>query len=291
MFPSFCLQHQKRQQKLEGRVTLDNITSPSRTEDEQTDSASVADDGENEDNEAGEGNPEQVTAAEQDLDIIQTEKHEDEDSVIDYESSDTSSVKNRFTVLSEDQPAKDKVLDDDNTSDMEQEREETNQLVSEMEKVTLDDAFIEDSYKDTMVQGMDTEDEPLEAKEYTVVNQDPELAFCTLATRIPPGKQECSVQSCLFQFTDVEMLTQNNSLLCVACTKQQQYKNKAGGMWTFFPCIIFISNYLILSSFQIAQTEQFCPVHCYNFSNKQAQLHCVSSLCSFFVSSSSSSSS
>lgn len=59
------------------------------------------------------------------------------------------------------------------------------------------------------------------------MNQDPELAFCTLATRTPPEKQDCSVQSCLFQFTEVETLTQNNSLLCVTCTKQ--HLKKAGG--------------------------------------------------------------
>uniref|UniRef100_A0A4W6E0X3 Ubiquitin carboxyl-terminal hydrolase n=1 Tax=Lates calcarifer TaxID=8187 RepID=A0A4W6E0X3_LATCA len=101
------------------------------------------------------------------------------------------------------------------------------QLVSEMEKVTLDDAFIEDS--DAVEQDMETEDEPPEGKEYTVVNQDPELAFHTLAARTAPEKQECSVQSCLFQFTEVETLTQNNSLLCVTCTKRQGNKDKAGG--------------------------------------------------------------
>uniref|UniRef100_I3JE08 Ubiquitin carboxyl-terminal hydrolase n=1 Tax=Oreochromis niloticus TaxID=8128 RepID=I3JE08_ORENI len=105
--------------------------------------------------------------------------------------------------------------------------EEDTQLVRKMSKVTLDDAFIEDT--DAMEQSMESEDGVLETKEYTVINQDPELAFHTMAARTIPEKQECSVQSCLFQFTEVETLTQNNSLLCVTCTKRQLGNNKSGG--------------------------------------------------------------
>lgn len=239
MFPCLGLQHQKRQQKLDGRATLDSLTSPSHTESEQTDPTADTKDGENADNETheetsvSEGNPAQIPVSEQDQktpDTVQDEKEteEDEDSVIDCDSSAASSVSNRFTVLSEEQHSKDNVSDNDKISDMDQEGEEDTQLVSEMEKVTLDEAFIEDT--DAVEQGMESEDEPLEAKEYTIVNQDPELAFHTLATRTAPEKQECSVQSCLFQFTEVETLTQNNSLLCVTCTKRQANKDKAGGV-------------------------------------------------------------
>ncbi|XP_040902992.1 ubiquitin carboxyl-terminal hydrolase 16 [Toxotes jaculatrix] len=230
--------HQKRQQKFEGRVTLNSLTSPSCAENGQTNPSADANEGETADSETHEeaplteGNPAQVIAAEQavkDLNTVQAEKEkeDDEDSVIDGESSATSSVSNRFTVLSEAQHSNDSILDDDKMSDMEQETEEDTQLVNEMEKVTLDDAFIADS--DAVEQCVETEDEPLEGKEYTVVNQDPELAFHTLATRTAPEKQECSVQSCLFQFTEVETLTQNNSLLCVTCTKRQGNKDKASG--------------------------------------------------------------
>lgn len=228
--------HQKRQQKLEGRVTLNSLTSPNCTESEQADPAAEAEDGENADNEThneaplGEGDSAQTNVSEQNLknlDTVQAEKEEEEeDSVIDCDSTDISSVSNRFTVLSEEQNSKDGVLDEEKISDMDQEGEADTQLVSEMEKVTLDDAFID---SDTVEQSMESEDEPPEAKEYTVVNQDPELAFHTLATRSSPEKQECSVQSCLFQFTEVETLTQNNSLLCVTCTKRQSNKDKAGG--------------------------------------------------------------
>lgn len=112
-------------------------------------------------------------------------------------------------------------------SDMELEEEDDTALVDKMERVDLNDAFVEDS--DTVEQGVERENEMPEAKEYTVTNQDPELAFNTLATRTLPEKQECSVQSCLFQFTEVETLTQSNSLLCVTCTKQQQGKDKVKG--------------------------------------------------------------
>uniref|UniRef100_A0A8C6ST29 Ubiquitin carboxyl-terminal hydrolase n=1 Tax=Neogobius melanostomus TaxID=47308 RepID=A0A8C6ST29_9GOBI len=70
--------------------------------------------------------------------------------------------------------------------------------------------------------GGEGEEKEEETQEYTVVNQDPDSAFQTLAPRASPEKQECSVQSCLFQFTEVETLTQNNSLLCVTCTKRQR---------------------------------------------------------------------
>ncbi|XP_078101870.1 ubiquitin carboxyl-terminal hydrolase 16 isoform X1 [Sander vitreus] len=226
--------HQKRQQKIEGRVTLDSLSSPSHTESKPTDPTADAKDGEHSDNETheeaslSEGSPAQVGVSEQDQknsDMVQDEEEneEDEDSVIDCDSSATSSVNNRFTVLSEEQHSKESVFDDD----MDQEGKEDTRLVSDMEKVTLDDAFLEEP--DAVEQSMEIEDEPLEAKEYTVVSQDPELAFQTLATRTAPEKQECSVQSCLFQFTAVETLTQNNSLLCVTCTKRQPNKDKAGG--------------------------------------------------------------
>lgn len=224
--------HQKRQQKLESRVSLNGLGSPSSTEDKQTEPPADVNELENDDSvthdgaSLSDGNPAQKIAAEQELrnlgtDQAEKENKEDEDSVTDFSSSATTSVSNPFTVLSEEHSSK-----DDKISDTEQEGEEDTKLVSEMEKVTLDDAFIEDT--DDMEQSIEIEDEPLEAKEYTVINQDPELAFHTLATRTPPEKQECSVQSCLFHFTEVEVLTQNNSLLCVTCSKQQQSKDKAG---------------------------------------------------------------
>uniref|UniRef100_A0A3B4FSS7 Ubiquitin carboxyl-terminal hydrolase n=1 Tax=Pundamilia nyererei TaxID=303518 RepID=A0A3B4FSS7_9CICH len=209
--------HQKRQQKLEGRATLDSLTSPSQAESEHTDATAESKDRENTDNETLEEDsqhPAPVSVSEEDQKPcnavqVEQEKEEDEDSASDPDSS----VSNRFTALSVEQHSKDK--------------EEDTQLVRKMSKVTLDDAFIEDT--DAMEQSMESEDGVMETKEYTVINQDPELAFHTMAVRTIPEKQECSVQSCLFQFTEVETLTQNNSLLCVTCTKRQLGNNKSGG--------------------------------------------------------------
>ncbi|XP_028274944.1 ubiquitin carboxyl-terminal hydrolase 16 [Parambassis ranga] len=194
--------HQKRQQKLESRITLDSLTSS--LSDQHPAPAGVTDQDENK------------------FDAVQAEeeKEEDEDS-----ASAATSVYNHFTVLSEEQHSKGGTLCDE-ISNIEDDGEEDIPLVTEMERVTLDDAFIDDP--DAKERDMASEDVQ-EVKEYTVISQDPELAFQTLATRTTPEKQECSVQSCLFQFTEVETLTQNNSLLCVTCTKQQQRKDKDGG--------------------------------------------------------------
>ena len=175
-----------------------------------------------------------VGAQDQDQDTVQAEKEEKEEEGgedSETDSSPTSSVSNRFTLLSKNQDSKDGVLDEGNTSDVALEEEEDSQLVSEMEKFTLDEAFIQDS--DAADQSTEVEDEPEDGREYTVVNQDPELAFHTLASRTSPEKMDCSVESCLFQFTEVETLTENNSLLCVTCTKQRGGKDKAAGVWNF----------------------------------------------------------
>ncbi|XP_057694417.1 ubiquitin carboxyl-terminal hydrolase 16 isoform X1 [Corythoichthys intestinalis] len=97
-------------------------------------------------------------------------------------------------------------------------------LLDRFGKISLNDAFIDCS--DT-----ESENEVLEdqSKEYMVVNRDPELAFQTLARRPSPDKQECSVESCLFHFTEEEILSENNSLLCVYCTQRQAGKNKTSG--------------------------------------------------------------
>ncbi|KAM9317819.1 ubiquitin carboxyl-terminal hydrolase 16 isoform 2-T2 [Pholidichthys leucotaenia] len=234
---------QKQQQKLEGRVTLDSLTSSDPAEGEQTEVAADSADGENagsetcEDNASGEQNPTPISVSKEDQSAnnsvqFDQEKDDDVDTMSDRGLPATSGVSNHFTVLSEEQPSKDSAFCEESSNvdqeeEEEEEEEEDTQLVSGMEKINLDDAFIGDS--DSMDQSMEDEDRVQDAKEYTVVNQDPELAFHTLATRATPEKQECSVQSCLFQFTEVETLTQNNSLLCVTCTERDLKKNKNGG--------------------------------------------------------------
>lgn len=60
-----------------------------------------------------------------------------------------------------------------------------------------------------------------EPKVYEVVNEDPETAFCTLATRETLSSEEGSILHCLYQFTHNEKLCENNKLLCDVCTQKQ----------------------------------------------------------------------
>lgn len=205
---------------------MDSLSPPNHPESSQTLFTTDINDEENQDNErsreASLGEENQISMSEADLkgsDTHQTIKEQDEDSLVDRDTA-TPSI-NRFAILSEDQQTKD-VTSDDDKGDVYDEREDD--LVKEMGNVTLDDDFIEDP--DALEHPPETEDEPKEVKEYTVVNQDPKLAFHTLGSRTAPERQECSVQSCLFRFTEVETLTQNNSLLCVTCTQQQPKKDK-----------------------------------------------------------------
>uniref|UniRef100_A0A3Q2DYB0 USP domain-containing protein n=1 Tax=Cyprinodon variegatus TaxID=28743 RepID=A0A3Q2DYB0_CYPVA len=222
--------HQKRQQKLETIKTLGNLTFPSDANGEPTDVTEHPKDAENVDDapcdeaSLNEQDPEPVCVSEQD-EAVEQEKEEDKDSVTDSVSLADSPVSNRFNVLSEEQHSHDGASCNE-MSNADLEGELDMQLANKLEQVNLDDAFID---PDAMEPAAESEDEAAEDMEYTVINQDPETAFDTLSTRTSPEKQECSVQSCLFQFTEVETLTQNNSLLCVTCTKQRRRKEKAGG--------------------------------------------------------------
>nr|XP_004660651.2 ubiquitin carboxyl-terminal hydrolase 45 isoform X1 [Jaculus jaculus]XP_045010946.1 ubiquitin carboxyl-terminal hydrolase 45 isoform X1 [Jaculus jaculus] len=53
-------------------------------------------------------------------------------------------------------------------------------------------------------------------------------AFQTLSQSYVTASKECSVQSCLYQFTSMELLMGNNKLLCENCTeKKQKYQKEA----------------------------------------------------------------
>ncbi|XP_065154428.1 ubiquitin carboxyl-terminal hydrolase 45 isoform X3 [Paramisgurnus dabryanus] len=53
-------------------------------------------------------------------------------------------------------------------------------------------------------------------------------AFQALCHSYTPSSKECSVQSCLHQFTSVELLMGNNKLLCENCTERRQRQMKRG---------------------------------------------------------------
>ncbi|XP_053237503.1 ubiquitin carboxyl-terminal hydrolase 45 [Podarcis raffonei] len=58
--------------------------------------------------------------------------------------------------------------------------------------------------------------------------QNPQNAFQTLSQCYITSSKECSVQSCLYQFTYVELLMGNNKLLCENCTERKQKHQKKG---------------------------------------------------------------
>ncbi|XP_075058930.1 ubiquitin carboxyl-terminal hydrolase 45 isoform X2 [Mixophyes fleayi] len=54
-----------------------------------------------------------------------------------------------------------------------------------------------------------------------VISQKPQTAFQTLSQSYITSSKECSVQSCMYQFTSVELLMGNNKLLCEKCTENR----------------------------------------------------------------------
>ncbi|XP_072854540.2 ubiquitin carboxyl-terminal hydrolase 45 isoform X2 [Pogona vitticeps] len=58
--------------------------------------------------------------------------------------------------------------------------------------------------------------------------RNPQSAFQTLSQSYTTSSKECSIQSCLYQFTSVELLMGNNKLLCENCTdRKQKHQKKA----------------------------------------------------------------
>nr|XP_025858650.1 ubiquitin carboxyl-terminal hydrolase 45 [Vulpes vulpes] len=55
----------------------------------------------------------------------------------------------------------------------------------------------------------------------------PQDAFQTLSHSYVTASRECSVQSCLYQFTSMELLMGNNKLLCENCTAKKQRHHEA----------------------------------------------------------------
>ncbi|XP_036915619.1 ubiquitin carboxyl-terminal hydrolase 45 isoform X4 [Sturnira hondurensis] len=73
-----------------------------------------------------------------------------------------------------------------------------------------------------------------------MMSPSPENAFQTLSQSYVTTSKECSVQSCLYQFTSMELLMGNNKLLCENCTEKKQKcqretsstEKKAEGIYT-----------------------------------------------------------
>uniref|UniRef100_A0A8C1CZB4 Ubiquitin carboxyl-terminal hydrolase 16 n=2 Tax=Cyprinus carpio TaxID=7962 RepID=A0A8C1CZB4_CYPCA len=216
---------QRRQQKLGSKVTLDALTNQS------TDSSTNPADASNQslsvngsaDEEAGENSQENLSP-EKPPALSQNEDEDDEES----EQEHATSVNNRFNAFSEDQASEDVSVEGETAQDVNaiEEDDGADQLCAEEDRLTEELNTLSLKTEREMENGDEASDD---AKEYTVLNQDPELAFQSLASRTSAEKQECSVESCLYQFTEVEHLTENNRLMCVTCTKRQSGHKAADG--------------------------------------------------------------
>ncbi|XP_072355698.1 ubiquitin carboxyl-terminal hydrolase 45 isoform X2 [Scyliorhinus torazame] len=65
-----------------------------------------------------------------------------------------------------------------------------------------------------------------DSKERSVVSKKTVTAFQTLSQNYDARPKECSLQSCLRQFTSVDLLMGNNKLLCEKCTEKRQKQQK-----------------------------------------------------------------
>uniref|UniRef100_A0A1A7YU02 ubiquitinyl hydrolase 1 n=1 Tax=Iconisemion striatum TaxID=60296 RepID=A0A1A7YU02_9TELE len=118
--------HQKRQLKLDGRATLDSLTSPSQADKEMdVKENETADCEPHEKPSVNEQNPVSAGSSEQDQNS-ELENEKDEDSTADCDSSAASSAGNRFTVLSEEQRSQDSnsLCNDTSTMELEEDEEE-----------------------------------------------------------------------------------------------------------------------------------------------------------------------
>ncbi|XP_036392422.1 ubiquitin carboxyl-terminal hydrolase 16 [Megalops cyprinoides] len=233
--------NQRRQQKLGSKVTWDTIANQDSAElVEGDETAAQGEKGESQaavEDFASAGKPtgaehtqegSQVPDGDQQGKEKAPEEEEEEDETAECED-DVSVLNNRFTALAVDQNTEDgeeKINKENRAEEEDTVATEEDEVTEDMTRLSLNNVFVapEDIQLD-----VENEEAPVDTREYTVVNQDPELAFHTLATRVAPEKQECSVQSCLFQFTEVENLTKNNSLLCVTCSRRQSRSKASEG--------------------------------------------------------------
>ncbi|XP_074166327.1 ubiquitin carboxyl-terminal hydrolase 45 isoform X3 [Sminthopsis crassicaudata] len=109
-------------------------------------------------------------------------------------------------------------------------------VANESGKEMITEAIAKLSLSDTVTRGteLNNEHQPLNfssnslcsVEKYTL-SHGPQNAFQTLSQSYTTSSKECSIQSCLYQFTSVELLMGNNKLLCENCTeKKQMYQKK-----------------------------------------------------------------
>ncbi|KAM5163770.1 ubiquitin carboxyl-terminal hydrolase 45 isoform 2-T3 [Mantella aurantiaca] len=72
-----------------------------------------------------------------------------------------------------------------------------------------------------MEESLDSYEEEPFSHPKCVLSQNPQTAFQTLSQGYVTSSKECSVQSCLYHFTSLELLMGNNKLLCENCTENR----------------------------------------------------------------------
>ncbi|NXU59663.1 UBP45 hydrolase, partial [Turnix velox] len=106
---------------------------------------------------------------------------------------------------------------------------DTNEEVisSAMSKLSFSDTRNEDKKLSRGDSALGLSNNSLFSVDRSSLSQNPQNAFQTLSQSYTPSSKECSVQSCLYQFTSVELLMGNNKLLCESCTeRKQKYQRK-----------------------------------------------------------------
>lgn len=89
-----------------------------------------------------------------------------------------------------------------------------------------------------------------EAQTRENLHQHHQGAFQALSHSYIPSSKECSIQSCLHQFTSVELLMGNNKLLCENCTERRQKhlrKSSSAGKSIFFYYYYPVYNLTLIS--------------------------------------------
>ncbi|KAL4647740.1 ubiquitin carboxyl-terminal hydrolase 16 [Arapaima gigas] len=213
--------NQRRQQKLAGKISLITQDSSEAEVGQELEAGGLAQEEASTHfgaNHSQQGSPGPSGGQEDNKDV----PAELEDIVLDTESV----ISNRFTALSAGEGRQEEEDEGEVTTAITDVKDE-DELVEDLNCLALNTTFV--TPEDIQVEIGCEAESSVSTREYTVVSQDPELAFCTLSTREAPEKQECSLQSCLYQFTEVEELTMNNSLLCVTCTKRQAHPKATGG--------------------------------------------------------------
>ncbi|XP_066522842.1 ubiquitin carboxyl-terminal hydrolase 16 isoform X2 [Hoplias malabaricus] len=210
--------NQKWQQKQGAKLTLDSLSNQNEENPSETPPPSVAEQEADEEGRAEKDTSQSLRseAGEQ----CREDKAEEEEEEEEEEGKLAAAANtNHFSVLSEERTEeKDEgEEEEDEGGKISNHENEGDELANSVKALSLQVANEE---------SLEEESEE-KAAEYVVVNQDPELAFQALSTRAAPDRQECSVDACLYQFTEVEQLTQNNSLLCVTCTKKQNQSTVA----------------------------------------------------------------